>query len=607
MINSKFKTQNSKLKWLVPLGILVCWMALPLVASAHPLGNFTVNSYSRLEIGAAGVKVYYVLDMAEIPTFQEKDQLDLNHDGQLSDSERQSYLDHKAAEIAANLKLTIDNAPAELKLVDKTLNFLDGQGGLQTMRLTAHLETAALAANAASLIYRDFIFSDRLGWKEIVVRNATGVAIQQSSASSADQSNELRTYPQDMLASPLSITSAQVSFKLDPGVIVNSSGGVSASGGAVYSDDPFASLIKGGELTLGVILVALLVAIGLGAVHALSPGHGKTVVAAYLVGSRGTAKHALFLGLTVTITHTIGVFALGLITLFASQFILPEKLYPWLGLASGLLVVGMGLNLFRSRLRYALGKAKSGVSTHSHADHDHDHSHADHDHHHNHDHDHHDHVHAEYDHHHDHAHEESHAPVLEYAYALQPTVPANTTAHSNGEPGNHTHSHEVAHTHHTYSHLDHDHHEHDHTHAHDHSALSTQHSALTHSHGGKEHTHLPPGADGTEVTWKRLLLFGISAGLLPCPSALVVMLSAIALNRTAFGLILIIFFSLGLAGTLTGIGLMLVYARKLLAKVKLNSTTRILRIVPVASALLIAILGIAISYEALLQTGLLNR
>lgn len=577
--------------WLT-LALVVCWVEVPLVASAHPLGNFTVNSYSRLEIGVTGIKVYYVLDMAEIPTFQEKDQLDLNHDGQLSDSERQTYLDRKASEIAANLKLTLNNVPAELKLVDKTLNFLDGQGGLQTMRLTAHLETAALASNAANLSYRDLNFSDRLGWKEVVVRNATGVAIQQSSASSLDQSKELRTYPQDILASPLSITSAQVSFKLDPGVIVNSSGGVAAGGGAVYSDDPFASLVKGGELTLGVILLALLVAIGLGAVHALSPGHGKTVVAAYLVGSRGTAKHALFLGLTVTVTHTIGVFALGLITLFASQFILPEKLYPWLGLASGLLVVGMGLSLFRSRLRFAFGKAQPGNFTHTPADHGHEHSHShDHDHHHDHFHADHPHIHGN----HAHDHEERQAPVLEYAYASQ----ANTPIHAQVEHSHTHHVQETAHIHH--DHYDHAPDQHDHTH-HDH-----EHSALTHSHGGKEHTHLPPGADGTAVTWKRLLLFGISAGLLPCPSALVVMLSAIALNRTAFGLILIIFFSLGLAGTLTGIGLVLVYARKMLAKVKLNATARILRLVPVTSALLIAILGIAISYEALLQTGIFSR
>ena len=251
MLNRKSKIENRRSKialWLV-LALGICLVALPPVASAHPLGNFTVNSYSRLEIGAAGVKVYYVLDMAEIPTFQEKDLMDLNHDGQTSDSERQIYLDRKAAEIAANLKLSIDNSSAALKLIDKTLNFLDGQGGLQTMRLTIHLESTALATDAASLNYRDLNFSDRLGWKELVVRNATGVAIQQSSASNLDQSNELRTYPQDMLASPLSVTSAQVSFKLDPSVIVNSSGGVAASGRAVYSDDPFASLVKGGELT----------------------------------------------------------------------------------------------------------------------------------------------------------------------------------------------------------------------------------------------------------------------------------------------------------------------------------------------------------------------
>src|SRR5206468_5348409 len=119
------------------------------------------------------------------------------------------------------------------------------------------------------------------------------------------------------------------------------------------ADSGFASLIVHDHLSTGFVLLSLLIAMFWGAAHALSPGHGKSIVAAYLVGSRGTARHAVFLGMTVTVTHTIGVFVLGLITLFASQFILPEKLYPWLGLLSGLLVVGMGISLFRSRLNFA--------------------------------------------------------------------------------------------------------------------------------------------------------------------------------------------------------------------------------------------------------------
>ncbi len=585
--------QNSKSKRLVGLGLLLAlaigWLALPLTAAAHPLGNFTVNRYSRIEIGSAGVKIYYVLDMAEIPTFQEKDLIDLNRDGQISETERLAYLDRKATELQAGLVLTVDGATTPLKLMDKQLTFPDGQGGLQTTRLTASFETTALPNSATGLAYQDNNFADRLGWREIVVRNATGVALQQSSVSATDQSNELRKYPEDMLASPLAVTSAQASFKLDTSVVVNNSTPTETTGAAVRSSDSFGDLINGKELTAGVILASLLGALVLGMFHALSPGHGKTIVAAYLIGSRGTARHAVFLGLTVTVTHTIGVFALGLITLFASQYILPEKLYPWLGLASGLIVVAMGVTLFRARLRFATAKATpdahlATAPDHTHEDHDHDHDHS-------HDHDH--------DHDHDHTHEHhDHDQTLQpqYAYA------ANNPLHDHDH--NHESTYAVA-----YKEVAHDHdHDHDHDHTHEHTPLSPQSSVLSpHSHGGRVHTHLPPGTDGTAITWKRLLFFGISAGLLPCPSALVVMLSAIALGRVAFGLVLIVFFSIGLAGTLTGLGIALIYARRLMIRAKVGVSSKVIRILPVASALAIAIVGLAISYEALLQTGILNR
>jgi ABC-type nickel/cobalt efflux system permease component RcnA len=447
--------------------------------------------------------------------------------------------------------------PTPLKLDQSQLAFLAGQGGLQTMRLTAQFETGPLATTATSLSYQDTNYSDRLGWKEIVLRNADGVALSQSNVAATDQSNELRTYPQDMLSSPLNVTSAQASFKLDPTVHVQQTVASASSGVIDRAQDPFADLVNGGELTLGVILLSLLLAFVLGMAHALSPGHGKTVVAAYLVGTRGTARHAIFLGLSVTVTHTLGVFALGLLTLFASQFIVPEKLYPWLGVLSGLIVVVMGLTLLRSRLRYAImGSAHAGSNpahTHDHADHDHTH-----------------------DHNHSHVHVDDHDHV-------------------------HTHNHtELPHDH-PHASL-----EHDHDHTHEHTDTSAVH---THSHGGKAHSHLPPelGVDGTPLSWKRLLLFGVSAGLLPCPSALVVMLSSIALGRTAFGLILIVFFSLGLATTLTTMGILLVYARNLFKRVKLNTAGTFVRLLPVASAALVAVLGVLISYEALIQTGLWSR
>jgi len=301
----------------------------------------------------------------------------------------------------------------------------------------------------------------------------------------------------------------------------------------------------------GTLLVAIAGSFVWGAMHAMSPGHGKTIVGAYLAGSRATAQHAVFLGLTTTITHTTGVFALGLVTLFASNYILPEQLYPWLSFLSGLMVVSIGLNLFISRLRstqlfkkspfghrYAGKQADDDHSHHHHSHHDHDHPHGQ-----THDHDH--------DHDHDHGH--THQP------------------HGEG-------------------------HTHDHKHYHHH------HGEHGHSHGN--HSHLPPGTDGAPVTWRSLLALGISGGLVPCPSALVVLLSAIALGRTGFGLVLVLAFSLGLAGVLTGLGLLLVWGRRLFER--MPTQFRSVRVLPAVSALFVTLLGLGITTQALVQIGLVR-
>jgi nickel/cobalt transporter (NicO) family protein len=287
------------------------------------------------------------------------------------------------------------------------------------------------------------------------------------------------------------------------------------------------------------LLVAIAGAFIWGAMHALSPGHGKTIVGAYLAGSRATPLHALFLGLTTTITHTTGVFVLGLIALFASHFIVPEQLYPWLSLLSGLMVVAIGFNLFMSRMpQTKLFNKFSFGNSHSHS-HDHVHSHS-----------------------HDHVHSHSH------------------------------------------------HHAHNHSHNHHHTALEespakNQHqifnlkSQISNLKLTPSHSHLPPGADGSAITWRSLLLLGISGGIVPCPSALVVLLSAIALDQIGFGLVLVLAFSLGLALVLTGLGLMLIWAKKLF--VQLPTPGRILRRLPAISALAIALVGCGISIQAIVQ------
>jgi ABC-type nickel/cobalt efflux system permease component RcnA len=196
--------------------------------------------------------------------------------------------------------------------------------------------------------------------------------------------DELKAYPQDMLNRQLSERSAELSFTTAQ--IPSGARPLLTRDGRqveVKKRDRLAELITVPELNFKVALLGLLFAALLGALHAMSPGHGKTIVGAYLIGSRGTARHAAFLGLTVTVTHTAGVFALGLVTLAGSQYILPEKLFPALSLVSGIMVVCVGLSQFARRLRAALGFAPHRLHHHHHDqahDHEHDHHHHHHDH-----------------------------------------------------------------------------------------------------------------------------------------------------------------------------------------------------------------------------------
>jgi ABC-type nickel/cobalt efflux system permease component RcnA len=320
------------------------------------------------------------------------------------------------------------------------------------------------SSGESSLVFHDNNFADRIGWREVVVRADRGAKIDSSSAPTQSESDELHAYPTELLRSPLDVTSAQARY--EPGPEPGMPPSLSASPAPGHSGSGFEALIGRGDLGLGVILLSLLIAAFWGAAHALTPGHGKAIVAGYLIGSRGKPRHAVLLGGVVTVTHTVGVFALGLVTLGLSQFVVPERLYPWLTLASGLLVIAVGASVFWSRWR-------------------------------------------------------------------------------------HRRTHEHGHSHH------------------------------------HEHEHPERG----------ILGIGVAAGLLPCPSALVVLLSAIALHRIGFGLALILAFSVGLAATITTIGLLAVLAKRVFSRVSLNGP--FVRALPAVSALAILAVGVAITVNAL--------
>jgi nickel/cobalt transporter (NicO) family protein len=451
-------------KWIVtPLAILATLLA-PAAAAAHPLGNFTVNRFSAIEASGGRLYVKQVLDLAEIPTFQEGDRV------------RSPGF---ARDLAGQLRLTVDGRPARLRLLDSTTELRAGAGGLKTLRLEAIYDGGP---GGGSLEFRDTSFASRIGWRELVVRAERGARIDSASVPAKSVSDELRAYPQDLLSDPLDVRAATASVQ--PGSGPGTPPAIGDGQAATHSSGGFESLIDHEELGLGFVLLAIVVAAFWGAAHALTPGHGKAIIAAYLVGSRGTPRHALLLGLIVTVTHTAGVFALGIVTLALSELFVPEQLYPWLNLVSALLVVAVGVTVLRLRVR-------------------------------------------------------------EW-----------------GRPRAHHHHH-----HHHHHHGD--------------------------SHHHHDHDHVPAPGSGL----RGLIAVGVSGGLLPCPTALVVLLAAISLHRIAFGLLLIVAFSLGLASVISGIGLLAVTAKRLFSRVSFDGP--IVRALPAVSALVVLTLGIAMTLRSL--------
>ena len=322
---------------------------LPAAASAHPLGNFTVNHLSQVSVSSDRVDVKYILDEAEIPTFQQR---------ALSDAE---LLRRKRAEVERRLALTVDGRRVALERVGEgTISHPEGQGGLRTTRVELPLVARVDAPRRVEL--RDGTFPGRVGWKAIVAAPGEDTAVR-SSAPAGDPTNGLRRYPEDLLESPSDLRSASFAVRPGDGTVEAPD---AARGHAASAEHGLTEVFDDAAAGKGVLLLLLLSAFAWGALHALSPGHGKAMVAAYLVGTRGTPRHAVALGATVTVTHTIGVFALGAVALALSAYILPETLYPWLNLVAGALVLVVGAAVLRSRVRWARAQR-----AHEHAHHDH--------------------------------------------------------------------------------------------------------------------------------------------------------------------------------------------------------------------------------------------
>lgn len=478
----------------VAIGVL--WPAAP--AAGHPLGNFTVNVAGGLVVRPDAVVVDYVVDMAEIPAFRERRTIDADLDGRVDGGESLAYRERTCAVLAAGVSVRVDGASIPLSASGvHSLTFPEGTGGLSTLRLGCRLTGALptpLPADAVRVGYADRNFPDAIGWREVTAVG-DGVTLSGSPVPTSSPTARLTRYPPGELSPEVrSVTFSAVAGGPRIGTLPEfGSSGPATAPSAIGARDGglLASLVGRAELTPLLVAAMLLVAVGVGALHALGPGHGKTLIGAYLVGAGGTIRHAVGVGAAVSVMHTASVLTLGLVVLSAERLFAPARVYPVLGLASGLAALGLGAALLVTR-------------THA-------------------------------------------------------------TTHGG----------------------------HDHPHGYD------------HPHGGhdqayrREHGHgLGQEAGGSPLSRRGLLALAFSGGILPSPSALVVLLASVSLGRTALGLLLIGAFSAGLAAALIGVGVLTLRARDLAER---RLTDRIARLLPIASAGAIAAMGLFLTVRGATQ------
>jgi nickel/cobalt transporter (NicO) family protein len=539
------------------LGVVVAAAVLALArpAAAHPLGNFTVNHLSRITADRDTVRVRYVLDLAEIPAFALDRSLDPH--GTPSQAALARWADEHARAVAPQLGLAVDGREVALNPVASAVRARPGAGGLPTLYFTATY-SATLGPGAHRVVYRDRTEPGRLGWKDVV----TGAE--------REPTDELRSYPSALLGSPRARTAlaadidqtgritAETSGRIATGANEVADAAAAGANGRTSNADVLTSgtpltrsnalsdvLAKGAGDPL-VVIGALLLAIALGALHALEPGHGKTLLAVSLVGARATSRQALILAAALTAAHTAGVLALGLVVLAATRWIVPEQVYPWITLASGIVVAVIGGRALAREIRLRLPFAHAHAHVHPHA-----HPHA------------HDHVHAPGEQHHAHA-----------------------AAHVHGDGHAHVHG---------------DAHGHDHDGSHNHGA----HDQGAHDHADLDdeahaRAHAIPGT--APLTFRSAVLAAASGNIAPCPAALVVLLAAIALHRVGYGLALIVAFSIGLAAVLTVLGIAVVRsAAWLVARPQFD---RIARFAPLVTSLVIATIGSAMVGQGLAAEGI---
>ncbi len=525
-------------------------LLLPAPAQAHPLGDFSVNQLVALTLRPGAVDATAILDQAELPTMQQRSEVDTGGDGTADDTELSRHAAAACGDFAQDIVVRVDGGALRWTLGTASMTLEPGAAGLHTSRVTCTLSAAAALDRAAELTVHNGHLPGRVGWHEITAYGA-GVALPGSPVPARSTTNELRAYPVDLLGAPLAVRDARITVRPGPGGPPNACaapgesaapGGPAGSAGPAAgcvdavraaADDPaplrwaawvqqrVVDAVGADRLTPAVGVLAVLLALVLGAGHALLPGHGKTVMAVYLAGRAGRPRDALYVGATVTATHTGGVIGLGLL-LTAVSGLTGQTVLGWLGLASGAIVVTVGLAMLRDARRPGEHGHRHGLLGHTHS----------------------------------HAHEGHH----------------RTTSAAHG----HTHPHGVHHSH-----------------AHS--------GGVAHEHGRPHgHAHGGPGG-GWRGRWG-IGAIGVAAGLVPSPSALVVLLGAIALGRTGFGIMLVLAYGLGMAATLTAAGLVLLKVRDRWAG-RLRRFGRLRLAGPYAASAMVLLVGVGLAARAAALVG----
>ncbi|MEV6650677.1 sulfite exporter TauE/SafE family protein [Streptomyces sp. NPDC051219] len=440
----------------VGAAVLVAAAALAVMpagtAAAHPLGNFTVNRYDGLVVAPGRLTVDHVEDLAEIPAAQARSRIDRNGDKQMSPAELSVWAGERCRTAARDSRLTVDRRGIALTPGAGSAQVRPGQAGLPTLRVECRL-AAALPDGRHTVGFRTA--DDQVpGWREITALGDR-MTLAESDVPRSSISGRLDRYPEEQLSSPPDRRTAGLSVSPGgPALVAQETGTAPASilpRGADRWTQALTGLVDRHDLTAGFAVLALGAALLLGAMHALAPGHGKTLMAAAAAaGGRNSLRDVLALGASVTVTHTLGVFALG--ALIAAGSAAAPSVVAWLGVASGALVAGAGGVLVRRAWK---NRGGAHGHTHGHGGHSHTHGHGGH-------------------------------------------------SHTHGAPS----------------------HDHDHAHSHDRRRA---------------------GLRGT-------VLLGFAGGLVPSPSAVVVLVGAAALGRAWFGFLLVLAYGAGLALTLSAAG-----------------------------------------------------